>query len=337
MSATHSIVATYSGDAGNSGSTSATLSQVVNSTPPGSLVNGSFEIPALGSGFQYNPGAAGIGWTFSPGSGIQGNGSAWGAATAPNGTQTAFIQGTGSMTQTITLNAGSYTLSFQAAQRSCCVSPFVQPVKVSVDGTQVGLISPSSTSFVPFSISFSVGTTGAHTITFTGTNGNDKSTFIDNVTLVPGTQIANASFEIPALGSGFQYNPSASGIGWTFSPDSGIQGNGSAWGAASAPSGTQTAFIQGPGSMTQAITLNAGSYTLSFQAARRSCCVSPFVQPVKVSVDGTQIGGLISPASTSFAAFSIPFSVGTSGAHTITFTGTDGNDKTTFIDNVTIQ
>ncbi len=240
------------------------------------------------------------------------------------------------MTQSITLNAGSYTLSFQAAQRSCCVSPFVQPVKVSVDGTQIGLISPASTSFAPFSIPFTV-TTGPHTITFTGTDANDKSTFIDNVTLVPGSQMANASFEIPALSSGFQYNPIASGIGWTFSPNSGIQGNGSAWGAASAPSGTQTAFIQGPGSMTQTITLNAGSYTLSFQAARRSCCVSPFVQPVKVSIDGTQIGGLISPASTSFAAFSIPFSVGTTGAHTITFTGTDSNDKTTFVDSVTIQ
>ncbi len=79
---------------------------------PASLVNGSFEIPELGSGFQYIPGATGIGWTFCAGSGIQGNGSAWGAATAPNGTQTAFIQGTGSMAQTITLNAGSYTLSF---------------------------------------------------------------------------------------------------------------------------------------------------------------------------------------------------------------------------------
>ena len=503
----HSIVATYSGDAGNSGSTSATLSQVVNSAPPGSLVNGSFEIPALGSGFQYNPSASGIGWTFSPNSGIQGNGSAWAATPAPSGTQTAFIQGNSSITQTITLNAGSYTLSFQAAQRPCCVSPFVQPVKVSVDGTQIGgLISPASTSFAPFSIPFSVGTTGPHTITFTGTANGDKSTFIDNVNLVsgntstdvvwvedsvpagaaqtsdggdawtwissnpvpysgalahqsalassehqhyftgatttlavavgdtlyayiyldpvnppseimlqwndgswehraywganvipwgtdgtvsrrsmgalpatgqwvrlavPAAQVGlegstlngmaftlyggratwdhagkssggqllptNNSFEIPALGSGFQYNPSAPGIGWTFSPNSGIQGNGSAWGAVSAPSGTQTAFIQSTSSMTQTITLNAGSYTLSFQAAQRSCCVSPFVQPVQVSVDGAQIGNLISPASTSFAAFSVPFTVSTTGPHTVTFTGTDLNDKSTFIDNVTIQ
>jgi len=85
--------------------------------------------------------------------------------------------------------------------------------------------------------------------------------------------------------------------------------------------------------MAQTVSLSAGSYTLSFQAAYRACCG---VQPVKVTVDGTQIGGLVSP-SMSFTEFSIPFSVAISGAHTITFTGTDPNDKTTFIDAVTVH
>ena len=52
-------------------------------SPPASLVNPSFEIPALGGGYQYNPSASGIGWTFTSSSGIQGNGSAWGAARHP--------------------------------------------------------------------------------------------------------------------------------------------------------------------------------------------------------------------------------------------------------------
>jgi hypothetical protein len=65
--------------------------------------------------------------------------------------------------------------------------------------------------------------------------------------------------------------------------------------------------------------------------------VAPNVQPVKVMVDGTQIGSLVAPASTSFAAFSIGFSVATSGAHTIMFAGADPTDKTTFIDAVTLQ
>jgi hypothetical protein len=83
--------------------------------------------------------------------------------------------------------------------------------------------------------------------------------------------------------------------------------------------------------------LNAGNYTLWFQAARRSCCVSHYVQPIKVTVDGTQIGSLVSPASTRFTVFSIPFSVATTGARAIAFTGTDPNDKTTFIDGVTVH
>jgi hypothetical protein len=316
------------------------LSQVVNSgSVSASLINGSFETPSLGSGYQYNPSGSGIGWTFSS-SGIQGNGSAWGAAPAPAGTQTAFIQGTSTMSQTLSLNAGTYTLSFSAAQRPCCVWPYVQPVKVTVDGAQIGaLVTPASTSFSAVSINFSVATSGAHTLAFSGTDPSDMTTFIDAVTLTSGSPpagLVNPGFEIPALGSGYQYAPTAAGVGWTF-VSTGIQHNGSAWGAATAPEGVQTAFVQGIGSMSQTVTLTAGSHTLSFDAAQRGCCVAPYVQPVKVTVDGVQVGGLISPASTSFAGFSVTFSVATTGSHTIAFTGTDPNDRSTFIDAVTLQ
>ena len=444
--ATHSIVASYGGDSSNAASISATLSQVVSvvapPAPPGSLVNASFEIPALSGGYQYNPGAAGVGWTFSAQSGIEGNGSAWGAATAPSGVQAAFIQSTGTISQTLSLNAGSYTLSFQAAHRACCVLPHLQPIKVSLDGTQIGsLVSPASTSFAVFSIPLSVASSGSHTLMFAGTDPADNTTFIDAVTLSSGSVVAttttlasslnpsttgtnvtftaavtgsaptgsvafsadgttltgcgavalptgtanaksascstaslaagthgivatyggdaansgstsvslpqvvnsvtlpaalvNASFELPDVHStGYQYNPSGAGLGWAFSSTSGIQHNGSAWNAAAAPDGVQTAFVQMTGTITQTLSLNAGSYALAFRAAQRTCCG---VQPVKVMVDGTQIGGLVSPASGSFAAFSIPFSVASSGTHTIMFAGTDPNDRTTFIDNVTIQ
>jgi hypothetical protein len=148
----------------------------------------------------------------------------------------------------------------------------------------------------------------------------------------------NAGFEIPALSAGsYQYRPTATGIGWSFVGGSGIESNGSAWGAAAASDGKQAAMIQGTGSFSQTLNLNAGSYTLSFKAAQRGCCVAPYVQPIKVTLDGVQIGGLISPASTSFASYSIGFSVASTGAHTIAFTGTDSADKTTFIDAVTIQ
>jgi hypothetical protein len=194
---THSILANYGGDANNTASNSSTLSQVVNSAAPSAtLVNASFEIPALGIGYQYNPSASGIGWTFSAGSGIQGNGSAWGAATAPDGTQTAFIQSTSTISQALSLNAGSYTLAFKAAQRPCCLTPNLQPIQVTVDGTQIGsLVTPASTSFGSISIQFTLVSSGTHTIAFAGTNSNSNATFIDAVTLtavLPGTVIASS-------------------------------------------------------------------------------------------------------------------------------------------------
>ncbi len=192
----HSIVASYSGDAANAASTSTTLSQTVNGSvppaPPASLVNPGFETPTLSAGgYQYNPNASGIGWTFAANSGVQSNGSAWGAAPAPEGVQTAFLQGTGGISQALTLGVGTYTLSFKAAQRGCCVSPFVQPVKVTLDGVQIGgLISPPSKSFTAFSVVLSVAASGTHTIGFAGTDTSDKTTFIDAVTLTSGSLAA---------------------------------------------------------------------------------------------------------------------------------------------------
>ena len=335
---THTIVATYGGDVLNAASSSPALLQVVNSgSLLTSLVNAGFEVPGLGSSYQYSPAGVGLGWSFNNGAGIQGNGSAWGAAAAPEGTQSAFIQGTSTISQALNLNTGSYTLSFQAAQRACCVAPYVQPVKVTIDGVQIGsLVSPTSSSFATFSISFTVAASGAHTIAFAGTDSSDKTTFIDAVTLVAsGTSLVNPGFELPTLGSGYQYSPT--GSGWSFS-GSGIQGNGSAWGAASAPDGTQPAFVQGTGTLAQTVNLNAGTgYTLSFQAAQRVCCVAPYVQPVMVLIDGTQIGSVMSPLSATFTTFSVAFSVSATGPHTITFAGTDASDKTTFIDNVTLS
>src|SRR6202171_6080788 len=110
-----------------------------------------------------------------------------------------------------------------------------------------------------------------------------------------------------------------------------MQHYGSAFGANPSGQWQQTAFLQRLGSMSQTIALNANSYRISFLAARRS----GQIQPVMVLVDGTQIG-LVSPLDASFATYTIPFTVATSGPHTITFAGTDPADNTTFIDAVQI-
>jgi hypothetical protein len=312
-------------------------------TSPGALVNGSFEVPALGNGYQYGPSASGIGWSFGNGTGIQGNGSAWHAAAAPGGTQTAFIQGAGAITQSVSLTPGNYTLTFQVARRAYAApAGGVQPLRVTVDGAQIGAnVVPSGTSFAVVSIPFSIAASGAHVIGFSGTDASgDKTTFVDAVSVTTGappSTLANASFETPRLGSGYQYAPTASGVAWTFGPGAGIQANGSAWGATTAPNGTQTAFVQGTGSIAQTVTLATGTYSLIFQVARRSYA-SPFgtTQPVRVSVDGQELS-TVTPSSTSFAPISLQFTVVTQGAHTIAFAGTDGTgDKSTFIDAISL-
>ncbi len=78
-----------------------------------------FEQVQVGAGhYQYRP--TGSPWTFTGSSGLAANNSGFtsGNPPAPQGTQVAFLQTTGSSTQTVTgWAAGSYVLTFSAAQR----------------------------------------------------------------------------------------------------------------------------------------------------------------------------------------------------------------------------
>ena len=145
-------------------------------------VNSGLETPVLPpSSYQYAP--TGGTWTFSSGAGIQSNGSAWGAAAAPEGQQTAFLQGIAQMSQTLNLAAGNYTVSFYAARRG----GQIQPIQVSIDGTPIGgPITPADNSFAVYTTSaFNLATGGAHTLRFNSTNTGDNSSFVDAVVVVP--------------------------------------------------------------------------------------------------------------------------------------------------------
>jgi hypothetical protein len=79
---------------------------------------GSFEPPVLSPGnYQYNP--SGASWTYTGSSGVTTSNSAFtsGTTTPPDGGQMAFLQGTGSLSQSITTSAGSYTFTWYAIQR----------------------------------------------------------------------------------------------------------------------------------------------------------------------------------------------------------------------------
>ena len=71
--------------------------------------------------------------------------------------------------------------------------------------------------------------------------------------------------------SSFQYNPT--GGPWVFTGSAGLSGNASGFASANAaaPEGNQVAFIQGTGSISQAVAaLPAGNYQVSFSAAQRA-------------------------------------------------------------------
>ena len=105
-----------------------------------------FEAVAVGSGHAYNP--TGSAWTFGCGAEFAGNGSDFttGNPPAPEGGQVGFIQGTGTITQTISgWVAATYSVTFQAAQRGnhqCSAEDF----QVLVDGAVVATFRPTGTS-----------------------------------------------------------------------------------------------------------------------------------------------------------------------------------------------
>jgi len=308
------------------------------------IANASFETPSVGANnFQYNP--TGGSWTFSSKSGIEANGSAFGAPTAPSGTQAAFLQiynatNIGSMTQTFSFGSpGAYMLTFNAALRATPNNGAIS-LNVLVDNIVVGTYTPTTTaSFTAYTASFTITNAGNHTVKFTAVGSAvDSTLFVDGIGL---SGLANPGFEAPGIGSGYWYNPPKGS--WNFISNSGLQGNGSAFGAPTAPEGTQTAFLQiangaNNGNMWQMAFCTAGNHTLSFKAALRS--INNGSISINVVVDGTVIGNYAPTTTSSFTTYTTPaFNAVTTGYHFVQFVavGTTAVDATVFIDAVSIQ
>lgn len=139
------------------------------------------------------------------------------------------------------------------------------------------------------------------------------------------------------MGSGtygsFAYDPT--GSAWTFTGSAGISGNGSGFTALNpnAPQGSQVAFLQSVGSsISQTVTLAAGTYYVDFWAAQRVQWQSG-LQDSELLIDGNVVGAFTPAAGGFYQFFSTPITVG-AGTHTITFQGLDtaGGDNTVFID-----
>jgi len=149
------------------------------------LLDGSFESPLLTGGssaYRYSP--TGTPWTFLGGAGIQRNGSAWGSDAAPDGSQTAFLQGVAEISQQVTLDEGYYVLYFSAAKRDY---GYYNPVYVYLDNKVIWTFLAYDGEFYPSVVAFVSPSAGLHTIRFTSTNyyyeqnGGDNTVFIDAV------------------------------------------------------------------------------------------------------------------------------------------------------------
>jgi CSLREA domain-containing protein len=160
-------------DAGNS-----SLAVDVHSNAPSVFSDPGFEAPALGAGaYEYTP--TGSPWTFAGGAGLASNGSVFNNPPAPQGSQVAFLQNSGSISQAVDLAAGTYTLSFMAAQRPGNQQTF----EVLVDGAVVATVTPSGSAFAPYSTDAFTVKAGSHTIQFVGLNplGGDNTAFLDQI------------------------------------------------------------------------------------------------------------------------------------------------------------
>src|SRR5262249_12375531 len=136
---------------------------------------------------------------------------------APQGSQVAFLQGTGSLSQTVYFKAGTYSLSFLGVQRNQQQGSS-QTVQVLIDGTPVG----PADGFKP-GTSYSAHTTdsftlkaGYHTITLIGLNAKsgDNTAFIDLVSVQPAPTAVPAlpMPPDPASGSATRTGPTADPI-----------------------------------------------------------------------------------------------------------------------------
>jgi hypothetical protein len=153
----------------------------VNGTGDVTVANASFAAPVV-SGFKPDP--SGATWAFSGTAGIAANGSSLGNPASTSGTQAAFIQGSGSFSETVNFTGGLADLAFSAATTG------TEALKVSIDGKDASFTLPSANPAWTFTSTY--GTTyrtavfnsgispGPHTVTFSGVAGTGNL-FISNI------------------------------------------------------------------------------------------------------------------------------------------------------------
>ncbi|WP_083397355.1 right-handed parallel beta-helix repeat-containing protein [Plantibacter sp. MMLR14_011] len=311
-------------------------------SPDGVVRAGSFEAPVTG-GFEYSP--RNDAWSFisdfdnGAGAGIVRNNGPFGNLSSPEGSQAGFIQGQGSMAQSIAdLRPGvDYSVELDVASRGAEAG---QSVEVLWDEEVIATIPASDPQFVAHSVALPAITSGSHLLTLRGTVAADRTAFVDDVRITyqaetATAQFADSSFETPAA-SGINY--AVTGSPWSYSPvengnGSGTASNGSGFGQPNAPDGAQVAFVQRGGSFQQTTSgFEVGaSYAIEVQAAQRGS----ESQQIEVLIDGVPIGVIV-PQSSAWASYRTPIFTATATEHVITFRGLASADYTALLDTPTL-
>ena len=132
---------------------------------------------------------------------------------APDGAQVAFLQDNGGMSQSTYLDAGTYSLSFQAAQCAASSQASYEEIQVLVDGAQVALVTPTGASYAAYQTPNFTVASGLHNIALVGLDpqGGTNTALVDTVALVPpADSVTDGDFEWPGLApKSFQYRPTA--------------------------------------------------------------------------------------------------------------------------------
>ena len=313
-------------------------------SPPRSPTAGFEQVPVGAGQFQYRP--TGSPWTFSGNAGISANNSGFtsGNPPAPEGTQVAFLQRTGSFSQTVTgWAAGSYQLTFDAAQRA---NYQASPAGLQGAGRRrrgrhlhalrhvVPELTPPPRSPSPPG----------------RTRSRSRAWTAPAATTPPSSNAVGRRSAPPPIAdrvsSRCRWGPASTstdptGSPWTFSGNAGIAANGSGFTAGNppAPQGTQVAFLQNTGSFSQTVAgWAAGTYVA--ELLRRPAGQLPGLAPGLPGA-GRRRGGRHLHA----LGHVVPDlhdrrrSPSLAGSHTITFQGLDsaGGDNTAFVDDVAIQ
>jgi hypothetical protein len=305
-----------------------------------SYVDGNFEYPYVGTGASgaYLADPTGTYWTWTGTAGVAGNGSAFtsGNLNAPQGTQVGYIQGTGSMTQTIYVPAGTYNVNFKAAYRGN--GGYIQQIAVLVDGNVLDTFIPSTTSYQTYTTPNITLSAGSHTLQFKGLNplGGDNTGFIDAVAIHAGSTLSDMEFNNPNVGSSYVYNPT--GTAWSYGGASGVAGNSSAFTAYNPPSpagvNNSVGIIQQSGFISQNVTLAPGTYVVTLLGAQRYG--NSHNQQIQVVLNTTSMG-TFTPGSTAYTSFtSSTITLTTGASYTLHINGLNpgGGDNTAFVADV---